>query len=112
MPKPPVLLMSACILLLAATVIGCASEEKYRYENIKAQYADLACNLDKSQAADASTATCAVNSSLSLQDVLDIAQANNPDLLMAVARIERARAMLARSVGLSVQDDRPAQTAS
>jgi outer membrane protein TolC len=97
MPKPPVLLMPACILLLAATVIGCASKEKYRYENIKAQYADLACNLDKSQTADTSTATCAVNSKLTLQDVLDIARANNPDLLMAVARIERARAMLARS---------------
>jgi outer membrane protein len=69
-------------------------KDAYRYETIKTEYADLACNLGKSQAADTPPATCAVNSSLTLQDVLDIARANNPDLLMAVARIERARAML------------------
>ena len=89
--------MLACTLVWAATFIGCASNDAYRYDTIKAQYADLACNLGKQQAAGTSTATCAVNSSLTLQDVLDIAQANNPDLLMAVARIERARAMLEKS---------------
>ncbi|MBC2744991.1 MAG: TolC family protein [Desulfosarcina sp.] len=97
MPRTPVLLVMACALLWAATFIGCASKDAYRYDTIKAQYADLACNLSKSQAADTPNATCAVNSSLTLQDVLDIAQANNPDLLMAVARIERARAMLEKS---------------
>ena len=72
------------------------SQNAYRYEAIKTEYADLACNLDQPEGADIAT-TCAVNSSLTLQDVLGIARANNPDLLMAVARIERARAMLDKS---------------
>jgi len=57
----------------------------------------MAGNLSRSQAADTPPAACAVNSNLTLQDVLDIAQANNPDLRMAVARIERARSMLEKS---------------
>jgi len=97
MPRTAVLLMLACALPWAATFTGCASKDAYRYETIKTQYADMACNLGQSQATDTPPATCAVNSSLTLQDVLDIAQANNPDLLMAVARIERARAMLQKS---------------
>ena len=97
MPRSPFLTTLVCTLVCAATVIGCASKDAYRYETIKTEYADMACNLDQSQAADTPPATCAVNSDLTLQDVLDIAQANNPDLLMAVARIERARAMLEKS---------------
>jgi outer membrane protein len=94
MPRIPGLTMLACALLWPAVFIGCASQDAYRYETIKTEYADMACNLGKSQAADTPPATCAVNSNLTLQDVLDIARDNNPDLLMALARIERARAML------------------
>ena len=97
MPRSPVLTTLACALVCAVTVIGCASNDTYRYDTIKTQYADLACNLSPSKAVDTTPATCAVNSTLTLQDVLDIAQANNPDLLMAVARIERARALLEKS---------------
>ncbi len=97
MPRTSVLLMLACAIPWAATCVGCASKDAYRYETIKIQYADMACNLGQSQAADTPPATCAVNSNLTLQNVLDIAQANNPDLLTAVARIERARAMLEKS---------------
>ncbi len=97
MPRTAVLLVLACALPWAAAFTGCASKDSYRYETIKTQYADMACNLGRSRAADTPPATCAVNSSLTLQDVLDIAQANNPDLLMAVARIERARAILEKS---------------
>jgi outer membrane protein len=97
MPRSLALIMLACALLWPAAFIGCASQDAYRYDTIKAEYADMACNLGKNRTADAPTATCAVNSSLTLQDVLDIARGNNPDLLMAVARIERARALLERS---------------
>lgn len=96
MPSPPVLPVLACALWTAA-VMGCASQDDYRYDTIKAQYADMACKLEKSRAAGADPATCAANSRLALQDVLDIARANNPDLLMAMARIERARALLEKS---------------
>ncbi|MDX2453070.1 TolC family protein [Desulfosarcina sp.] len=97
MPRTAVLLVLAFALPWAAAFTGCASKDSYRYETIKTQYADMACNLGQSRAADTPPATCAVNSSLTLQDVLDIAQANNPDLLMAVARIARARAILEKS---------------
>jgi outer membrane protein TolC len=91
------LLTLTCALPWVAIFFGCASKDAYRYETIKTEYADLACNLGQSRAADTTPATCAVNSNLTLRDVLDIAQGNNPDLLMAVARIERARAMLEKA---------------
>ena len=97
MPRIPLFTMLACAMLLPAAFFGCASQETYRYETIQSEYADMACNLGKSRAADTPAATCAVNSSLTLQDVLAIARDNNPDLLMAMARIERARAMLEKS---------------
>ncbi len=98
MPKTPVAPMLACALVWAAVnLIGCASNHAYRYETIKREYAGPAGNLDQPQAADTPVATCAITSSLTLQDVLDIARANNPDLIMAMARIERARAMLEKS---------------
>lgn len=98
MPRIPKSGLSACALLwIASLLVGCASGDAYRYDTIKTDYADLACNLSPSQAAESPPATCAVNSQLTLQDVLDIARDNNPDLLMAAARIQRARAMLAKS---------------
>jgi outer membrane protein TolC len=89
--------MPACVLSWAAMVLGCASGDAYRYDTIKTRYADPACNPGPSLAADANPAICAPGSNLTLQDVLDIARANNPDLLMALARIERARALLEKS---------------
>lgn len=97
MSKIPAASLLVCFLVGTAWFVGgCAPRSAYRYEAIKTEYADLACNLDRSQAAGPPE-TCAVNSSLTLKDVLAIARANNPDLLMAVARIERARAMLAKA---------------
>jgi len=97
MSKIPMSLTVAFVLVWTAGFhTGCASRQAYRYDAIKTEYADLACNLDQSRSAQPA-ATCAVNSSLTLTDILAIARANNPDLLMAVARIERARAMLEKS---------------
>lgn len=98
MPRTSTSLLSACVLLWVAILsIGCASDNAYRYDSIKTEYADLACNLGPSRSTGTPPDTCVVNSSLSLQDVLDIARNNNPDLLMAAARIERARALLEKS---------------
>lgn len=55
--KSPVLPLSACALLWVAVLVGCASDNTYRYKRIKTEYADLAYNLDRSQAADTPTAT-------------------------------------------------------
>jgi outer membrane protein len=97
MPRTPVSIISVLPLLAVLAVSGCASNDAYRYETIQKDYADMACKLEPSQTADSAKTTCAVNSQLTLQDVLSIARANNPDLLMAVARIERAQAMLGKS---------------
>lgn len=97
MPGVPIRLTLVGILLWTAMTVGCAPTDAYRYENIKRTHADLVCNLTPTQSAGAPAATCAVNSQLSLADVLEIARANNPDLLMAAARIERARALLEKA---------------
>jgi outer membrane protein TolC len=97
MPRIPVSLVLICAFLCEILILGCGTKDAYRYAAIKADYADLSCNLDKSEVPGTSPATCTVNSNLTLQDVLDIARVNNPDLLMATARIERARAMLKQS---------------
>jgi outer membrane protein len=99
MSRIPVLLIVTCTYVWTAALSGCVSKDAYRYDKIKTEYAALACNLGPSQAAapPRSQATCAINSTLTLKDVLAIARANNPDLLMAMARIERAKAMLEKS---------------
>ena len=97
MSRISVLLMITCAYAGTMWLSGCVSKNAYQYEDIKTEYADLACNLDPSQTAETATATCAINSKLTLKDVLAIARNNNPDLLMAVARIERAEAMLEKS---------------
>ena len=82
-------------LLLAAIAGGCAPCSNYSYDAIQSEYSHLACNLGPSQTADeTSPATCTVNSRLTLAEILDIARRNNPDLLMAAARIDRANALL------------------
>ena len=97
MSRITVLLMVTCAYMGTAALSGCVSNDAYRYEDIKTEYAELACNLDPSPTADATTGTCAINGKLTLEEILSIAKANNPDLLMALARIERAAAMLEKS---------------
>lgn len=98
MPRTTVCLMLTCALWVAAGWFGCASNETaYRYDAIRTEYAGPACNVEKPRVFDASTTPCSVSGRLTLPDVLAIARANNPDLLMAAARIERARAMLEKS---------------
>ena len=97
MPMRPAHLIAASVWLWASTFIGCGPQEAYRYETIKSAYADLACNLDPVRTTQTILETCAVKGSLTLPDVLEIARTNNPDILMAAARIERARALLDKS---------------
>ncbi|BBO91176.1 TolC family protein [Desulfosarcina ovata] len=97
MPRVSLLFLVSGLFLLSTVFGGCAPQDRYRYETIKSEYADFACNLARPATDNPSAPRCAINSQLGLKDVLEIAQANNPDLLMALARIERARAMLAKS---------------
>ena len=98
MSRRPFFLTGALGLSCLFLITGCASRSAYRYETIKSQYADMACNLAAAGGAgDVSPTTCAVNSQLTLDAVLNITRSNNPDLLMAVARIERAQALLRKA---------------
>ncbi|MGA6927246.1 MAG: TolC family protein, partial [Desulfosarcina sp.] len=98
MPRTTVCLMLTCALWVAAGWFGCASNEPaYRYDAIRTEYAGPACKVEKSRVSDASPTPCSVSGRLTLPDVIAIARANNPDLLMAAARIERAQAMLEKS---------------
>ncbi len=92
-----VVLLILCAYVGTAALSGCVSNDAYQYENIKSEYAHLACNLGPVQSTDAPKVTCSINSKLTLTDILVIAKANNPDLLMALARIDRAKAMLEKS---------------
>ena len=82
-------LKSACVVMLAASIVGCASGERYHYENIKAEYAEPTVNRNNSQAAGHATIEPIANRALTIQNVLEIARANNPDLLMALAEDAR-----------------------
>ncbi len=98
MSRSPALLMMIISLVGFLALSGCASEKAYRYETIKSEYAHLACHLDPSRSADDTGINCALASGkLTLKDILSIARANNPDLLMAGARIEKAQAILEKS---------------
>ena len=97
MSRISVLVLIALAFAGAMGLSGCVPKNAYQYADIKNDYSDFACMLDPSRAADPAKASCAINSKLSLKDILAIAKANNPDMLMAMARIERARAMLKKS---------------
>jgi outer membrane protein TolC len=96
MPKPLVLLLCTCIIGGAAALFGCAFNDAYRYETIKEEYTPATQTTDHLEEKMLVVAAPA-DGSLTLPAVLAIARANNPDLLMAGARIERSRAMLEKS---------------
>jgi len=95
--KNPVPQIAACVALLTVTITGCTTSAPYRYENIKAEYTEPAAHKNGSETAGNAPVERIANSTLTLQKVLDIARVNNPDLLMAIARIDRAQALLNKS---------------
>ncbi|WP_419656200.1 TolC family protein [Desulfosarcina variabilis] len=92
-----VLLMIMAAMIEAMALSGCVPKNAYQYEDIKTEYADLACPLDASRSTESAKGKCIIDKTLALKDILTIAKTNNPDLLMAMARIERAKAMLTQS---------------
>ena len=90
-------LWAGTLLWIGAIFNGCAPTDAYHYDSIKTEYADWACNLGETRGAASLSETCAIQGKLTLLEALDIARANNPELLMAVARIEGARALMQKS---------------
>ena len=78
-------------------ISGCTSTETYRYENIKKEYAALICRPAPFQSEPSQGQACVLKRAISLTEALDIARNNNPDILMAAARIRQAESMIGRS---------------
>ncbi|MFC1515302.1 TolC family protein [Thermodesulfobacteriota bacterium] len=85
------------IFSLCLFVFSCTPPETYRYENIQREYASRICKITSLPQETAGDETCGLKKPVSLTEALRIARNNNPDILMAVARIGQARSMIERS---------------
>jgi len=83
-----------CLMLAGLLLIGCASDQKYQYDRIKKDYANLDCSTPPTDDISKLEEACDINRPLSLQEAIAIARTNNPDILITAARIEKAKAML------------------
>jgi outer membrane protein TolC len=88
----PTLMM--CLLLAALLPTGCTTAERYEYDRIKTDYAELACPRPPGGAPAEKGPGCVINQPLDLKQAIDLARANNPDILMTKARLAKAQAML------------------
>jgi outer membrane protein TolC len=87
-----------CLTLVGLLLSSCTSGQKYQYDRIRTDYAALTCNAPS--AADSAIPKdvgCTINRPLDLQEAIAIARANNPDVLMTAARIQKARALLEKA---------------
>lgn len=79
-------------------ITGCASQDKYRYENIRRGYhSPSAYTDDRESSARHQNREPEISQPLSLERAVQIAKENNPDSRMAMARIKQAQAMIDRS---------------
>jgi outer membrane protein len=83
-----------CLALVGLLLIGCASDQKYKYDRIKKDYAGLTCSTPQTGDISKKDEACEINRPISLQEAIAIARANNPDVLMTAARSQKAQAML------------------
>ncbi len=93
MPRLLFFLLLACLHGGNIALSGCAPQDAYRYDIIRAQVAIPG----QTPTADLPTSAAGPPRDLTLADVLQIAQTNNPDLIMAAARIAHAQAMLEKA---------------
>lgn len=75
-------------------MIGCLHQKSYRYSDIRQEYSDMICKLSPLEVSPEGKETCALNKSISLQEAIEIALANNPDKQIATTRIHTANAIL------------------
>jgi outer membrane protein len=85
------------IFFVCLFVFGCTPPETYRYENIQREYASRICKVAPLPEETAGDKTCVLKKPVSLAEALEIARDNNPDILMAVARIRQAGSMIEQS---------------
>jgi len=84
-------------LFLLIVIAGCASQDRYRYENIRTEYTRAAYPEDRTTSVDSRHSDAALDRPLSLAEAIQIARENNPDNRMAIARMKQAQAMVDRA---------------
>ncbi len=85
------------LLIILAGGFGCAASSPARYTDIQSEYAATVCRLDRPADIPASAQTCDIDRPVSLEDAIGIALTNNPDHLIALARIEQSNALLKKA---------------
>lgn len=86
------------ILSFLLITCGCISHDKYTYESIRQEYANVICDdAFSSNVLKTGPYTCALQKPVSLNNAIQIALANNPDNKIAIARIKQAEAMIERA---------------
>lgn len=81
-------------VMVSSAVAASGSDDAYSYEAIREKYKDAVCDAGLRPTGDPSKKTCVMESPLSLKKAVEIGLKNNPEMLMARARIKRAAAML------------------
>ncbi len=79
---------------------GCFSDKhysRYAYDAVQTDYADVRCRLSPLAEKERTGRSCAVDRPVNLKEIIEIALSNNPDKMMAIARIQGAEADLMRA---------------
>jgi len=82
------------LTLVGLLLIGCTSGQKYQYDRIQTDYADLAPSTPLADDGSTGDETYDINQPLSLREAIEIARTNNPDILVTAARLEKSKALL------------------
>ncbi len=83
-------------VIFSSAVFASGAEDAYDYETILQKYKDVACNAGLAPIG-APAKKCDIENPLSLEKAVELGLKNNPEVLMARARIKRAAALLKRS---------------
>jgi len=88
-------LLIACWISLVLS--GCLKQNRYDYNRIRADYLPLTCPSEAKNKKMAPLGACKAGETLTIEDAIRIAWANNPNLLMAQARVEQSAAMIRKA---------------
>jgi outer membrane protein TolC len=90
-------LLSVCLIFTFFLLPGCASKDKYRYENIQKDYAARLPAPENTATTNRGQPDVDLQRPLSLTEAIKVTLVNNPDKQMANARINQSRALVERA---------------
>ncbi len=94
MEKSNNLALFICLALVGLVLSGCTSSQNYQYDRIQKDYAGLICNTPPVDGLAPRDQSCDINQPLALKEAIAIARTNNPDVLITLARLQKAKAWL------------------